>query len=111
MSEEKTSEKPQPLEGFVQFVREQGIVGLAIGIILGGSVKEVVSALISDFISPIVGLFMGAAGNLREAKFSIASVTFMWGHFIATLIDFMVVAAVVYFIISRFAKRLDKPKA
>lgn len=98
------------LNDFVKFVREQGVVGLAVGIILGGSVKEVVSALISDFISPVIGLFMGAAGNLREASFSIGSVTFMWGHFLATLIDFVVVALVVYFIISKLASKLDKSK-
>jgi large conductance mechanosensitive channel len=98
------------LNDFIKFIREQGVVGLAVGIILGGSVKEVVTALISDFISPIVGLFMGAAGNLKEASFSIGSVTFMWGHFLATLIDFIVVAAVVYFVISKLAKKLDKPK-
>ncbi len=98
--------------GFAEFIRQQGVVGLAIGIVLGNSVKDVVNALIADFISPILGLMVGAAGNLKEAQFSVGQVTFMWGHFVATLLDFIVVAAVIYFVVRglKFDK-FDKPKS
>ncbi|TXI33058.1 MAG: MscL family protein [Niabella sp.] len=100
------------LEGFVTFIREQGVIGLAVGIILGGSVKELVSALISDFISPVLGLLLKSAGNLSGASFNVYGATFMWGHFVSTLIDFIVVAAVIYYVIKGLKlDKLDKPKS
>lgn len=102
----------EKVEGFFSFIREQGVIGLAIGIILGNSVKDVVNALIADFISPVLGLMLGAAGNLKEAKFTVGGASFMWGHFVATVIDFAIIAAVVYFVIKGLQfEKFDKPKA
>lgn len=78
---------------FVSFIREQGVVGLAIGFILGGAVAKVVSSLVNDIIQPLIGLLVGHAEGL--AKLSFHGVAY--GNFIATLIDFVIVAAVVYF--------------
>jgi large conductance mechanosensitive channel len=100
------------LEGFFDFIREQGVIGLAVGIILGGSVKDLVSALISDFISPVLGLLLKSAGNLSDASFSVYGATFLWGHFVSTLIDFVIIAAVIYYVIKGMKlDKLDKPKA
>ena len=49
------------LEGFLTFVREQGVVGLAVGFILGGAVVKVVAALVADIVSPLLGLLLGSA--------------------------------------------------
>jgi len=85
------------MKGFVDFIRERGVVGLAVGFILGGAVSKVVSALIADLINPILGLVLGVAGNLKEAYFMLGPAKFMWGDFVATTIDFLVIAGVVYF--------------
>jgi len=78
--------------GFISFIREQGVVGLAIGFILGGAVSALVKSLVTDIINPFIGL---AIGNVE----SLASVTLgpvALGAFIAAVIDFIVIAAVVY---------------
>ena len=49
---------------FMDFIREQGVVGLAVGFILGGAVSKVVSSLVEDIINPILGILLGAAGKL-----------------------------------------------
>ncbi len=85
------------MQGFFEFIRKQGVVGLAVGFILGGAVSKLVSALISDLISPILAVVLGAAGGLADAYMAIGPVKFMWGHFISIVIDFLVIAAVVYF--------------
>ena len=85
------------MKGFLNFVREQGVVGLAVGFLLGGAVSKLVSALINDLINPVLGLILGAAGNLKDAYLRLGSAKLMWGDFATTLIDFAVVAAVVYF--------------
>jgi hypothetical protein len=50
---------PRFLQGFVDFVREQGVVGLAIGLILGFASKTVVDSLVNNIFNPIVGLLTG----------------------------------------------------
>lgn len=96
--------------GFIEFIRKQGVVGLAVGFILGGAVSKMVTALVSDIINPLIGAALGSV-NLNDRVFSIGDAQFMWGHFVSTLIDFLVVAAVVYYGF-KFLKidKLDKPK-
>jgi len=99
------------LKGFVDFVRDQGVVGLAVGFILGGAVGKVVASLVSDIINPILGVILGAAGNLSDAYVSVGSVRFMWGSFVTNLIDFIVIALVVYFGVKWLKlDKLDKSK-
>lgn len=84
------------MKGFVDFVREQGVVGLAVGFILGGAVAKVVASLVADIINPIIGAFLGNVA-LSENEAIIAGVAIKWGSFLTTLIDFGVIAAVLYF--------------
>ncbi|MFH0792085.1 MAG: MscL family protein [bacterium] len=58
---------------------------------------KLVSALIGDLISPILGVILGATGGLADAYLLIGPVKLMWGHFISSMIDFIVIAGVVYF--------------
>jgi large conductance mechanosensitive channel len=99
------------MKNFIQFVREQGVVGLAIGFILGGAVGKVVSSLVADIIQPILGLVLGVAGGLTEASFKILGATIKYGNFIAVLIDFIIIALVVYFGFKALKlDKLDSPK-
>jgi large conductance mechanosensitive channel len=85
------------MRGFIDFIRAQGVIGLAIGFILGGAVSKVVSALVTDIINPLVGLLLGSTTGLKEASFAIGSAKIMWGDFVSIVIDFIVIAAVIYF--------------
>jgi len=97
--------------GFIDFIRKQGVVGLAVGFILGGAIKEVVSSVVDDLINPIVGIFLGSVGDLGRVVIPIASAEIALGNFIATLIDFLIIAAVVYFGIKGLGlEKLDKKK-
>lgn len=85
------------MKGFINFIREQGVVGLAVGFILGGSVSKVVSALVVDIINPVLGIVFGAAEGLKAASLRIGPVQMLYGDFLSALIDFLVIAFVVYF--------------
>lgn len=85
------------LAGFMQFIREQGVVGLAVGFILGGAVSKLVSALVEDLINPLLGIVLGAAGDLSSYAIQVGEARIMWGNFVSVLIDFLVIAMVVYF--------------
>lgn len=86
------------MKGFLQFIREQGVVGLAVGFILGGAVSKVVSALVGDIIQPLLGIVLGAAKGLSSASVGLFGAEIKYGDFIAVLIDFTIVACVVYFV-------------
>jgi large conductance mechanosensitive channel len=94
------------MKGFIEFVRDQGVVGLAVGFILGGAISKVVSSLVVDIINPILGIVLGAAGGLKEAYFSLGPAKVMLGSFIGNLVDFLAIALVVYFGVK--ALKLDK---
>jgi large conductance mechanosensitive channel len=88
--------------GFVGFLREQSVIGLAIGIVIGTQVKTVVDALVAGFINPMVALLMPGSGDLAQKIFVVhraghGSQQFKWGNFVATLISFVIVALVIYF--------------
>lgn len=89
----------QVTQNFIEFIRERGIIGLAIGFMLGGSVSRVVSAFVTDIINPLVGIFVGRTERLKELKLTINAVDILWGDFIANFIDFLIIAAVVYFVL------------
>ncbi len=84
------------IRGFIDFMREKGVVGLAIGFLMGGAISKLVTALVEDIINPLVGLLLGKASNLAEASIHIGTATVRWGGFVATLIDFVIIAAVIY---------------
>lgn len=99
------------MKGFVEFIRTQGVVGLAVGFILGGAVSKVVSSLVTDLINPLLGIVLGAAGDLSARFLQVGGAKIMWGHFLSTTIDFMVIAAVVYFGVKKLRlDQLDKKK-
>lgn len=99
------------MKGFINFIREQGIVGFAVGFILGGSVSKLVTSLVNDILNPIIGILIGPAGNLRDNYIKVGSAKIMWGSFITTFIDFLMIALVVYFGVALLRLgRLDKKK-
>ncbi|MFA6340614.1 MAG: MscL family protein [Candidatus Paceibacterota bacterium] len=99
------------MKGFIDFVREQGVIGLAVGFILGGAVSKVVSALVTDIINPLLGLALGSATGLKMAAVNVGSTQILYGDLISVIIDFIVVALVVYFGVKMLGlNKLDKPK-
>lgn len=95
------------VKDFVTFVKEQGIVGLAIGLVLGSSVKTMVDQLVESFVNPLIGLAVGDRGGLEEAKFTVVvagrTADFAWGKFASVSIQFVAVATIVFFAV-RFLK-------
>jgi large-conductance mechanosensitive channel len=103
----------EPVHGFVEFLRERAIVGLAVGFVVATQVQGVVKQLIASFMDPLSKLLFG--GKLSTQTFTWHfhehSADFAWGMFIYTLIDFFVVVVTIYIIIKLFKlDKLDKPK-
>jgi large conductance mechanosensitive channel len=88
------------MKDFIIFIREKGVLGLAVGIIMGGAVTKLVTSIVDNLINPLIGVVTGAAGNLNALVYTmpLTSITFKYGAFISSLIDFIAVLAVVYFV-------------
>ncbi|MFO0680379.1 MAG: MscL family protein [Polyangiaceae bacterium] len=99
---------------FVAFVREQGIVGLAVGLVLGVAVKGVVDQLVASFIDPLIGMIVGDRGGLEAAKFTLTlgdrTGEFAWGKFASVCIQFAAVALVVFFAVRLLKVNADDVK-
>jgi large conductance mechanosensitive channel len=91
-----------------------------VGVIIGAAVGNVVSALAADVLMPIVGIFL-PGGDWRQAKFVLQSTTdaagkisenaILYGHFVGTVIDFLIVSFVVFLIVKMLVKPVPAPPA
>jgi large conductance mechanosensitive channel len=99
------------MKGFMDFVREQGVVGLAIAFILGGAISDTMKSLVGDIINPLVGLVLGSAEGLKQMSFMVGDAEIMLGNFISSLLDFVIIAFVVYYIFKKLGlDKMDKKK-
>jgi large conductance mechanosensitive channel len=88
---------------FKQFLVKENVLALAIAVVLGAAIGKLVTALVNDFIMPIVAVVM-PAGDWRAATLDIGPVRFLIGDFIGALIDFIVIAFVVWRISKAFMR-------
>jgi large conductance mechanosensitive channel len=94
--------------GFLDFVRERGVMGLAIGFVLGSAVQKVVTAFVTDIVNPFVGVFLGRADGLKN--FALGQ--FLVGDFIMVAVDFLILCLIIYSVFKLLGlEKLDKPKA
>jgi len=94
--------------GFVTFVREHAVVGVAIGFIIGLQAQTLVKQLVTSFITPLLTLIVGPKMQTRIFIVNKGphEVQFPWGQFMYALADFLVVLFFIYLIVKVF--RLDK---
>jgi large conductance mechanosensitive channel len=88
---------------FKAFLLKENVLSLAIAVVIGAALGRVVTALVDDFIMPIVGAAT-PAGDWRAWKVQAGPVAFGVGHFIGTLIDFLIIGFVVWRISKAFIK-------
>lgn len=102
---------PQWIQGFVNFIREQGVVGVAVGLILGLSIKSVADSLVANIINPLIRT-LGSGDSITNSYVCLNTVDnacqnkLAYGALLGDLLSFVVIAAAVYFIVKGL--RLDK---
>ena len=84
------------LRGFRDFLKNQGVLTLAIGFILGGAISKFVSSLVIDIINPLLNAALGGVDDLGTKVVHISGSTIHYGTFLNNGIDFIVLALVVY---------------
>ena len=96
--------EPLPTKTFItqffDFLKTFGIIGLAIAFVIGQASSKLITALVEDIINTLIGLFL-PSGSLEQLSAKIISVSggiseFKYGDFIANIIDFLIIALVVF---------------
>lgn len=115
---------------FKDFAMKGSVIDLAVGVIIGGAFGKIVTAMVGDVLMPIVGMFTGKGemftdkfivltaakegdvyNSLEEARKAGANV-FAYGHFIQTIVDFLIIAFFIFLVVRTMArmKRKDEEK-
>jgi len=89
------------VNGFLEFIRERAVAGLAIGFVLGGAVSQVTSSFTVDIVNPLLVYLFGGTQRLGDISIGLIGI----GKFLATLVNFFILALAVYLIFK--ALRLD----
>lgn len=102
---------------FVTFLRTQGVIGLAVGLVLGGAVTVVVKSLIDNVVMPPIGLLLGSGQGLKGLSWTIGTASngdkaiLHYGTFLNDIVNFIVIALIVYLAVYLLGfNKLDKPK-
>ena len=104
-----TPPEPKPaglIAEFKEFIGKAGVLGLAIGFIFGAAIGKVVSALVQDLVMPIPGALI-PGGDWRTAIITIPvgnGMNFGVGDFVGAVIDFLIIALVIFLIV-KYAKK------
>lgn len=88
---------------FRAFLVKQGVLGLAVAVVIGGAVTKLVAAIVADLIMPIVGAAV-PSGDWRKAVVEVGNVKFLVGDFAGVLLDFLIVALVVFLMVRKLVK-------
>jgi large conductance mechanosensitive channel len=87
------------IKGFRDFILRGNVVDLAIAVVIGAAFAAVVTALVSDFVTPLIGAIFGGKGAFGDLSFTLHHSKFLYGDFINKVIIFVVVAAIIYFLV------------
>lgn len=103
------------VDGFFDFIRAQGVIGLAVGLAIGAAAGDTVKKLVEGFINPIVQFITGTGSTLASSTWTFEalgrSATFAWGAALSSLITLIATALVIYWIVYIFKlDKLDKKK-
>ena len=97
------------IKEFKEFINRGNVLDMAIGVIIGAAFKDIVTSLVDNIISPVIGLFGGK--NFDEYQFVIGEAAIKYGAFITTVINFLIMALVIFMMVkvmNGISKKFEK---
>ena len=84
---------------------------MAVGVIIGGAFGKIVTSLVNDVLTPVIGVFLGGL-NFSELSFGLKDAQINYGLFIQTVVDFLIIAACIFAMVKVFEKfkKKEEPK-
>ncbi len=98
-------------EDFKTFISRGNVVDMAVGVIVGGAFGKIVTSLVNDVLTPVIGVFLGGL-NFSELSFGFKDAQINYGLFIQTIVDFLIIAACIFAMVKFFEKfkKKEEPK-
>jgi large conductance mechanosensitive channel len=87
------------VKGFRNFISRGNLIELAVAVVIGTAFTAVVTAIVTDLITPLIAAVGGQHDAFSKLTFTVHGSPFMYGAFINALLSFLIIAAVVYFLI------------
>ena len=94
------------LKEFREFAIRGNVMDLAVAVIIGGAFGKIVTSLVDNILTPLIGLVMGGV-NFSGLKSQVGNAVIEWGLFIQSIIDFIIIAFVIFLIV-RAINRLKR---
>lgn len=97
---------------FKKFILRGNVIDLAVGVIIGGAFQAIVNSLVEDIIMPVVGIVLGQV-DFSKLAFEIGDATVTYGKFITAIINFLIMAFVIFLLvkgINKVSDKLSKPE-
>ena len=91
------------IDEFMAFLNKHKVVGLAVAFIIGAAAAKLVSALVNDILMPIIAALI-PGGDWRAFVFQVGPVKFLIGDFAGAVIDFLIIAFVIFMIVKLVVK-------
>ena len=101
------------IKEFKEFISRGNVKDLAVGVIMGAAFTAIVQSLVSNLINPLIGLFLGKI-DLSNLVFKVGDATFKYGTFIESIINFLIIAFVVFLLVkvmNKIIKSRDEEEA
>lgn len=97
------------LKEFKDFIARGNVMDLAVGVIMGAAFTAIVTSLVSNLINPLIGLVLGKI-DLSKMSVQVAGANFKYGSFIESIINFLIIALVVFFLVKGVNKLMTSKK-
>ena len=97
------------VDEFKEFILRGNVMDMAVGVIIGGAFTSIVSALTDDFINPIINCFGGAEVKGQLQIFETGQYI-NWGHFVTAIINFLIMAAILFCLLKGVNKLMSMGK-
>ncbi len=94
---------------FKKFAFKGNVVDLAVGVVIGAAFGKIVSSLVKDIITPLLGMVLGGV-DFTSLHFGYGKSAVMYGNFIQTIFDFLIIAASIFMFVKVFNKLTSKKK-
>jgi len=91
------------LQEFKAFAMKGNVIDLAVAVVIGAAFGKIVSSLVDNLITPLVGMFMGGV-DFSSLSYSVGEAVFGYGAFIQAVIDFTIVAFVIFLVVKAINK-------
>jgi large conductance mechanosensitive channel len=103
MAEEKKEEKNGLIQEFMDFLMKYQVIGLAVAFIIGAAATKMVTATVADIIMPIIAVII-PGGDWRSTVLQLGPVKLLVGDFVGAIIDFVIIALVVFLVVKYMMK-------